>query len=70
MAQRKPIEKTHKFLEITDPKKAVGLWSYYAVRETAMTPVGTKWWWSLERVNVTWNVGGELDMKKGMRISD
>ena len=21
-------EKTHKFLEITDPKKGVGLWSY------------------------------------------
>ena len=33
-------EKTNKFLEITDPKKAVGLWSYYTVRETAMTPVG------------------------------
>ena len=40
MAQRKPTERTNKFLEITDPKKAVGLWSYYAVRETVMTPVG------------------------------
>ena len=33
-------EKTNKFLEITDPKKAVGLWSNKVVRETAMTPVG------------------------------
>ena len=40
MAIRKPTERTNKFLEITDPKKAVGLWSYYAVRETAITPVG------------------------------
>lgn len=40
MAQRKPTERTNKFLEITDPKKAVGLWSYRVVRETAMTPVG------------------------------
>ena len=40
MAQRKPTEKTHKFLEITDPEKAVGLWSYRVVRETPMTPVG------------------------------
>ena len=27
-------------MEITDPKKAVGLWSNKVVRETAMTPVG------------------------------
>ena len=27
-------------MEITDPKKAVGLWSYRVVRETAMMPVG------------------------------
>ena len=40
MAHRKPTERTNKFLEVTDPKRAVGLWSYYAVRETAMTPVG------------------------------
>ena len=40
MAQRKPTERTNKFLEVNDPKKAVGLWSYHAVRETAMTPVG------------------------------
>ena len=33
-------EQTNKFLEVTDPKKAVGLWSYRVVRETAMTPVG------------------------------
>ena len=40
MALRNPKEQTNKFLEITDPKKAVGLWSYRLVRETAMTPVG------------------------------
>ena len=40
MAIRQLTEQTHKFLEITDPKKAVGLWSYKVVRETAMTPVG------------------------------
>ena len=40
MANRKPTERTNKFLEITDPKKAVGLWSYKVVRETPMTPVG------------------------------
>ena len=33
-------EQTNKFLEVTDPKKSVGLWSYRVVRETAMTPVG------------------------------
>ena len=40
MAQRKPTERTNKFLEITDPQKAVGLWCYHAVRETAITPIG------------------------------
>ena len=40
MANRQLTEQTNKFLEITDPKKAVGLWSYKVVRETAMTPVG------------------------------
>ena len=40
MAFKQPKERTHKFLEITDPKNAVGLWSYRVVKETAMTPVG------------------------------
>ena len=40
MAKRTPTDRTNKFLEITDPKKAVGLWSYHVVKETAMTPVG------------------------------
>ena len=33
-------EQTNRFLEITDPKKAVGLWSCHVARETAMMPVG------------------------------
>lgn len=40
IANRTLTERTNKFLEITDPKKAVGLWSNKVVRETAMTPVG------------------------------
>ena len=40
MAVKPHKEKTNKFLEVTDPKTAVGLWSYAVVRETAITPVG------------------------------
>ena len=74
MAQRKPTERTNKFLEVNDPKKAVGLWSYHAVRETAMTPVGNTFkalGRFLPEDIARWKCRGEMgkalkDVKKGV----